>query len=122
MKTPCLPPPTSANFPSNIDDYDFDANDALDVVAYTVVTLRKSGLFRGAGAQINDAPHRALVVLQCLNDQRTKADTYAVLVSRLMSMEEVKKWHVGIKGNTLEERYAFIYDVLIAKADLNLGE
>jgi hypothetical protein len=63
-----------------------------------------------------DAPHRALVVMQSLCDRRLVPEIHAVLGSVLWSMGEVKEWHAGIKGNTLEERYAFVYDVLVAEA------
>jgi hypothetical protein len=65
-----------------------------------------------------DAPHRALVVLQSFSVRLSVAGVTFV-VSDLTSMAEVEEWHAGIKGSTLEERYAFVYDVLVAEAQGN---
>ena len=63
-----------------------------------------------------DAPHRAFLRLQVINDRRDSPDVRAVLIAGLMKMTEVTNWDQGIQGNTLQERYAFVYDVLLDEA------
>jgi hypothetical protein len=68
-----------------------------------------------------DAPHRAFLRLHNINDRRAAPDVRAVLVTGLDSMAEVVAWDMGIKGNTLETRYAFVYDVLVAETKGDSG-
>lgn len=76
-----------------------------------------ASLTTGAGTQcLCDAPSRAFLRLQSVNDRRTAPDVRAVLVTGLLSLAEVREWDSGIQGNSLADRYAFAYDVLVAEA------
>lgn len=63
-----------------------------------------------------DVPLRAFLCLQLIDDRRRERGVHTVFIASLKSMAEVTTWHNGINGNSLAERYAFVYDVLVAEA------
>jgi len=60
-----------------------------------------------------DAPRRAFVSFQWVDG----SDIQAVVVRSLHSLAEVAEWDDGIKGQSLVERFCFIYDALVGEAE-----
>ncbi|KAH5708171.1 hypothetical protein HBI81_256490 [Parastagonospora nodorum] len=66
-----------------------------------------------------DEPLRALVDLRFIND--SDADPAVRDGQLVLSMANVETWDEGIKGSNLEERYAYVYDVLLDEARRGLN-
>ena len=59
-----------------------------------------------------DAPRRAFISFQWVDG----SDVQAVVVRSLHSLADVAGWDDGIKGQSLVERFCFIYDALVGEA------
>jgi hypothetical protein len=59
-----------------------------------------------------DFPHRAVVLFVCVDMERE-------LVLGLNTLAEVAQWNDGVKGDSLVERFRFIYDALVEEARWN---
>ncbi|KAF2023784.1 hypothetical protein EK21DRAFT_118441 [Setomelanomma holmii] len=79
----------------------------------------QAALFNGPVDQYEcDHPNRAYVILATtvMEGHRTVPHASAVVLTPLKSIDEVVQWHSGIQGDNVAERYAFVYDVLVAEA------
>ncbi|KAF2702962.1 hypothetical protein K504DRAFT_451940 [Pleomassaria siparia CBS 279.74] len=63
-----------------------------------------------------DAPGRAIMWLATVKDLRAKTGTQTVRLISPPTLNLIAHWDAGIKGNTLEERYAFAYDAVVKEA------
>ncbi|KAF2702498.1 hypothetical protein K504DRAFT_508961 [Pleomassaria siparia CBS 279.74] len=64
----------------------------------------------------SDAPGRAIMWLATVEDLWAKTGTQTVRLISPPTLDLIAHWDAGIKGNTLEERYAFAYDAVVKEA------
>ncbi|KAF2702482.1 hypothetical protein K504DRAFT_496190 [Pleomassaria siparia CBS 279.74] len=68
-----------------------------------------------------DLPCRALVKFVVVKDMSYVADTCAVLVTSLTSLNNIAHWEDSIWGDNFAKQFAFIYDALVAEAKGSTG-